>query len=90
MAKDLYPHLVVRVDTEPFYADLVSKYNQVNQGDYHTKKEVYKEIQQRVKDISMWLVKHGYQCGRDYQETHSGYRFASEPLALMFTLVWSR
>ena len=88
MSRDLYPHLTVEVDTEPFYADLVSRYTQLKHGESRIRGQIRKEISQRHEDMSLWLVKHGYQCGRDYQQSQSGYRFATEPLATMFKLVW--
>ena len=89
MATDLYPHLTVEVDTEPFYSDLVIRYTQLEYGEFLIRSQIRKEMRQRQEDMSLWLVKHGYQCGKDYQQSQSGYRFASEPLATMFKLVWS-
>jgi hypothetical protein len=86
MATDLYPHLTVEVDTEPFYADQVEQYKTAL---FSQRNQIRKEMRQRQEDMSLWLVEHGYQCGRDYQQSQSGYRFASEPLATMFKLVWS-
>ena len=88
MARDLYPHLVVLVDTEPFYHDLIRRYNSLGKDCNQERLEIRKEIAQRCEGMSKWLVEHGYQCGRDYQQTSSGYRFASEPLVTMFKLAW--
>jgi hypothetical protein len=89
MSQLLYPHLRVSVDTEPFYADLVCRYTRLGSGKNQDRLEIRKEIAQRCEEMSQWLVDHGYQCGRDYQQTESGYRFASEQLATFFRLAWS-
>jgi len=88
MSRQLYPHLRVSVDTEPFYADLVRRYT--SPGTWaQDRLEIRKEIAQRREGMSQWLVQHGYQCGTDYQQTETGYRFASEALATFFRLAWS-
>ena len=90
MSRRLYPHLVVSVDTEPFYHDLVSQYSRAHRhGGAAERLRIRKEIQEKTQSMSQWLVNHGYQCGRDYQQTESGYRFASEQLATFFRLAWS-
>ena len=89
MSQLLYPHLVVSVDTEPFYHDLVHRYTSLGSGKNQDRLEIRKEIAQRCEGMGQWLVNHGYQCGRDYQQTESGYRFASEQLATFFRLAWS-
>jgi len=90
MSQLLYPHLVVSVDTEPFYADLVGRYSRAHRyGGAAERVQIREEIQEKTQGMSQWLVDHGYQCGRDYQQTESGYRFASESLATFFRLAWS-
>lgn len=86
MSQLLYPHLRVAVDTEPFYADLVAEYPT---APAYNRNRIRREIKQRREDMSAWLVRHGYQCGPDYQQTESGYRFASDALATFFRLAWS-
>jgi hypothetical protein len=86
MSQLLYPHLCVAVDTEPFYADLVAEYPTAPASN---RNRIRNEIRQRREGMSQWLVDHGYQCGRDYQQTESGYRFASDALATFFRLAWS-
>ena len=86
MSQLLYPHLRVAVDTEPFYADLVAEYPTAPAS---TRNRIRNEIRQRREGMSAWLVDHGYQCGPDYQQTESGYRFASDGLATFFRLAWS-
>ena len=86
MSQLLYPHLRVAVDTEPFYADLVAEYPTAL---FSNRNRIRNEIRQRREGMSAWLVDHGYQCGPDYQQTESGYRFASDGLATFFRLVWS-
>ena len=90
MSQKLYPHLVVSVDAEPFYHDLVRQYSRAHRhGGAAERLRIRKEIQEKTQSMSQWLVNHGYQCGRDYQQTESGYRFASEQLATFFRLAWS-
>lgn len=90
MSQLLYPHLVVSVDTEPFYADLVRRYGRAHRyGGAAERLQIREEIKEKTQGMSQWLVNHGYQCGRDYQQTESGYRFASEQLATFFRLAWS-
>ena len=89
MSRQLYPHLRVSVDTEPFYADLVRRYTSLGTGRNQDRLEIRKEIAQRREGMGQWLVQHGYQCGTDYQQTETGYRFASEALATFFRLAWS-
>ena len=86
MSQLLYPHRVVSVDTEPFYADLVAEYPTAPASN---RNRIRNEIRQRREGMSAWLVDHGYQCGPDYQQTESGYRFASDSLATFFRLAWS-
>ena len=90
MSQLLYPHLVVSVDTEPFYADLVRQYSRAHRhGGAAERVQIREEIQEKTQGMSQWLVRHGYQCGPDYQPTESGYRFASDKLATFFRLAWS-
>jgi hypothetical protein len=89
MSRQLYPHLRVSVDTEPFYADLVRRYTSLGTGKNQDRLEIRKEIAQRREGMGQWLIKRGYQCGRDYQQTETGYRFASDSLATFFRLAWS-
>ena len=86
MSQLLYPHLRVAVDTEPFYADLVAEYPT---APAYNRNRIRNEIRQRRNGMSAWLIDHGYQCGPDYQQTASGYRFASDALATFFRLAWS-
>ena len=86
MSQLLYPHLRVAVDTEPFYADLVAEYPT---APAYNRNRIRNEIRQRREGMSAWLVNHGYQCGTDYQQTESGYRFASDSLATFFRCAWS-
>jgi hypothetical protein len=83
MAK-LYPHLTEELDTEFLYKDLVQAYtsNRNNQN----LARIREQIRQRHSDHNTWLVQHGYQCGRDYQLTMDGYRFASPALVTAFVL----
>ena len=90
MSQLLYPHLCVAVDTEPFYADLVRRYGRAHRhGGAAERVQIREEIQEKTQGMSRWLVEHGYQCGPDYQQTESGYRFASDALATFFRLAWS-
>ena len=90
MSQKLYPHLTVTVDAEPFYADLVRRYGRAHRyGGAAERVQIRKEIQEKTHGMSQWLIDHGYQCGRDYQQTESGYRFASEQLATFFRLAWN-
>ena len=90
MSQLLYPHFRISVDTEPFYADLVRQYSRAHRhGGTAEWVQICKEIQEKTQGMGQWLVDHGYQCGRDYQQTESGYRFASEQLATFFRLAWS-
>ena len=82
----MYPHLTVEVDTEPFYADQVEAYKTAL---FNQRNQIRREMKQRQEDMSAWLVRHGFQCGLDYQPTESGYRFASDKLATFFKLAWS-
>jgi len=90
MSQLLYPHLRVSVDTEPFYADLVYRYSRAHRhGGAAERVQIREEIQEKTQGMSQWLVDHGYQCGTDYQQTETGYRFASETLATFFRVAWS-
>ena len=90
MSQKLYPHLRVTVDTEPFYSDLVRRYSRAHvPGGAAERRRVRQEIKEKTHGMSQWLVQRGYQCGRDYQQTESGYRFASDSLATFFRLTWS-
>ena len=90
MMRQLYPHLCVAVDTEPFYADLVRQYSRAHvPGGAAERRRVRQEIEEKTQDMNQWLVRHGYQCGRDYQPTELGYRFASDAVATFFRLAWS-
>ena len=86
MMRQLYPHLTVEVDTEPFYADQVEAYKTAL---FSQRNQIRREMRQRQEDMAQWLVHHGFQCGPDYQATESGYRFASDKLATFFRLAWS-
>lgn len=86
MSKLLYPHLTVLVDTEPCFTNLMNRYSQAT--DSKTVSALRKEINVRSEYLDKWLVKHGYQCGQDYQRTSTGYRFATEQLATFFRLAW--
>ena len=90
MSQLLYPHLGVAVDTEPFYSDLVRRYSRAHHpGGAAERRRVCQEIKEKTQGMDHWLVKHGYQCGRDYQQTETGYRFASDALATFFRMAWS-
>ena len=90
MSQLLYPHLTVAVDTEPFYTDLVRRYGRAHRhGGAAERVQIREEIQEKTQGMSQWLVERGYQCGRDYQQTELGYRFASDSLATFFRLAWS-
>jgi hypothetical protein len=90
MSQLLYPHLTVVVDTEPFYSELVRRYSHAHvPGGAADRVRVRQEIKEKTQGMGQWLVEHGYQCGRDYQQTESGYRFASDSLATFFRLAWS-
>jgi hypothetical protein len=90
MSRQLYPHLGVAVDTEPFYSDLVRRYSRAHvPGGAAERRRVRQEIKEKTQGMDRWLVEHGYQCGRDYQQTETGYRFASDELATFFRLAWS-
>jgi hypothetical protein len=86
MSKLLYPHLTVIVDTKPCFIDLTNRYSQAT--DNKTISALRKEMVARSEYLDKWLVKHGYQCGQDYQRTSAGYRFATEQLATFFRLAW--
>ena len=81
----LYPHLTAELDTEFLYDDLVQAYTD-NNRDGHMLAQIRKQIQQRHRDHDTWLIQHGYQCGKDYQQTANGYRFASPTLVTAFVL----
>lgn len=80
----LYPHLTEELDTEFLYEDLVQAYTKNRNGQMLAK--IRSQIQQRHHDHNTWLVQHGYQCGRDYQLTMDGYRFASPTIITAFVL----
>ncbi len=83
MAKDLYPHLIVNVDVGFMFEDLL----RLVEDDYTTNSRYfYQERRRRHDSFDRWLIDHSYQCGRDYQRTDEGFRFASESLATMFVL----
>lgn len=86
MSKLLYPHLTVIVDTEPCFTNLIDRYSRAT--DNKTLSALRKEMVARSEYLDKWLVKHGYQCGQDYQRTSAGYRFATEQLATFFRLAW--
>jgi len=86
MSKLLYPHLTVLVDTEPCFTNLMNRYSRAT--DSKTISALRKEMVARSEYLDKWLVKHGYQCGQDYQRTSTGYRFATEQLATFFRLAW--
>jgi hypothetical protein len=76
--------LTVELDTEFLYEDLVQAYtsNRNNQN----LARIREKIKQRQRDHNTWLIQRGYQCGRDYQLTMDGYRFASEAMVTAFVL----
>ena len=80
----LYPHLTEELDTEFLYEDLVQAYTD-NRNDQNFAR-IREQIQQRHCDHNTWLVQRGYQCGRDYQLTMDGYRFASLSMVTTFVL----
>lgn len=82
----MYPHLTVEVDTEPFYADQVLAYKTAL---FSQRNQIRKQMRERQDLMAQWLITHGLQCGRDYQQTESGYRFGSPALATFFRLAWS-
>ena len=83
MAKDLYPHLTVNVDVGFMFEDLLRL---VGENYTANSRYFYQERQRRHDSFDRWLIDHSYQCGRDYQRTDEGFRFASDSLATMFVL----
>lgn len=83
MSKLLYPHLTVQIDVEPFFDDLVKRYKH---ADSRQRTAIHNKIRERGDNMAKWLIQHGYQCGRDYQRSNEGYRFASGALATAFVL----
>lgn len=86
MATDLYPHLLFNIDLNFITADLVREYKSLPNTRSARRDYLREQMYQRYEDAHVWLVKHGYQCGRDYMRNDDGYRFASESLATMFVL----
>lgn len=83
MARDLYPHLTVNLDVAFMFEDIL----RLVEEDYTTyHRYFYQERERRHDAFDRWLIDHDYQCGRDYQRTNDGFRFASESLATMFVL----
>ena len=83
MARDLYPHLTVNLDVAFMFEDIL----RLVEEDYKTNSRYfYQERRRRHDSFDQWLINHDYQCGRDYQRTDYGFRFASESLATMFVL----
>ena len=83
MARDLYPHLTVHLDVAFMFDDILH----LVEKDYAThRRYFYQERERRHNSFDRCLINHDYQCGRDYQRTDQGYRFASESLATMFVL----
>ena len=80
----LYPHLTAELDTEFLYKDLVHKYERARGNP--TQNHIRQLIRKRQQQHDSWLVKHGYECGRDYQQTDRGYRFASDAMVTAFVL----
>jgi hypothetical protein len=89
MATLLYPHLTVDIDTESFFADLVHRYS-YNDSSYAERLQIRDEIKNRRDSMQSWLTEHEYQCGQDYFETETGYRFANNGLAIAFVLACAR
>ena len=80
----LYPHLTEELDTEFLYKDLVYKYEHARGNP--TKNRIRHLIREKQQQHDSWLVKHGYHCGKDYQQTANGYRFASPAIVTAFVL----
>ena len=83
MAK-LYPHLTVEIDLGFLTDGLVQEYKTLTNTQHFRRIYLRDQMYKRYDDAALWLVEHGYQCGRDYQRSDDGYRFASESLATMF------
>jgi hypothetical protein len=86
--KPVYPHLIVKIDREPFFADLMQQYEQAEFGAAGLK--VRAKMLERDEAITKWFVDHGYRCGDDYFESNNIYRFANNGLAVAFALAWAR
>lgn len=86
----LYPHLTVELELDFLIEDLVHEYKSLPSAGSARRTYLRDQMYQRYEDAHFWLVNHGYQCGRDYQRSDDGYRFASESLATMFLLGNSR
>ena len=84
----IYPHLTVDVDTDSFFEDLLQQYN--DSESVAEMLDIRSEITKRSESMRSWLTKHEYQCGQDYFQTETGYRFANNGLAIAFTLAWAR
>jgi len=83
LARDLYPHLTVHIDVTSMFEDIF----RLVEADYTTYRRYFdQERKRRHNEFDRWLINHDYQCGRDYQRTDHGFRFASESLATMFIL----
>lgn len=86
--KQVYPHLNVLLDREPFFADLVKEAEEAEFGAPRLK--VRDKMLERDKAIVKWFSDHGYRCGNDYFDSGDTYRFANNGLAVAFALVWAR
>jgi hypothetical protein len=86
--KQVYPHLNVLLDREPFFADLVKEAEAAEFGAARLK--VRDKMLERDEAIVKWFTDHGYRCGNDYFDSGDTYRFANNGLAVAFALVWAR
>ena len=86
--KQVYPHLNVLLDREPFFADLVKEAEAAEFSGPSYK--VIDKIKKREEAIVKWFTDHGYRCGNDYFDSGDTYRFANNGLAVAFALVWTR
>lgn len=84
----LYPHLTVDVDTDSFFEDLIRQYN--DSESVAERLDIRGEIITRSESMRSWLTEHEYQCGQDYFQTETGYKFANNGLAIAFALAWAR
>jgi hypothetical protein len=53
MMRQLYPHLTVEVDTEPFYADQVEAYRTAL---FSERNRIRQEMRERQEKLGLWLV----------------------------------
>jgi hypothetical protein len=75
-----YPHLTTEVSVNPWFEDLLDQYGRTRDP------RLRDHIRDQYQAMQKWLITHGLECGRDYQATDSGYRFATPAQALMFVL----